>query len=88
MLLCPAIFMDTVVNSNCIVMVDAVAITSCWQMLCLGFVADVITTLCCCVVWQMKSYFGRCYSYMMVDFILNEIWFNTYTWQEIPMGEH
>ena len=43
-LVCPAIFMDSVVNGNLIVMADVVAIALCWQMLCLGFVADVIAT--------------------------------------------
>ena len=43
-------FMDAVVNSNHIVMANSVPIALCWQMLCLGFVADVIASLCCCVV--------------------------------------
>ena len=49
--------MDTVVNGNHIVMVDVVAITLCWQKLCLEFMADVPTTLCCVAdgkpLWQM-----------------------------------
>ena len=52
----------TLPNSYHIVMAGVVAIALCWQMLCLRFVAHVITTLCCCVVWQMESHYGRCYS--------------------------
>ena len=40
-LVCPAIFMAAVVDSNHILMTDVVAIALCWQMLYLGFV------LCC-----------------------------------------
>ena len=61
-LVCHTIFMDTAVNSNHIVMADIVTIALCWQMLCLGYVTDVITTLCCSVLWQMESHYGRCYS--------------------------
>ena len=32
-LVCPAIFMNTVVNGNIMVMADVVAITLCWQKL-------------------------------------------------------
>ena len=34
---------------------DVVAITLCWQMLCLGCVADVINTSCCCVCGRWKA---------------------------------
>ena len=44
MLVCPAIFMNTVINGNHTVMADVIAIALCWQMLCFGFVADVIVT--------------------------------------------
>ena len=36
--------MDTVVNDDHIVMADVIAIVVCWQMLCLGFVTDVMAT--------------------------------------------
>ena len=48
-LVCPAIFMNTVEISDHIVIADVAAITSSWQMSCLEFVADVITTSLCCV---------------------------------------
>ena len=59
-------FLWTLVNGDHIVMADAVAIALCWQMLCLRFAADVIATLCCCIVWQMESHYGRCYSLVYV----------------------
>ena len=53
------IFMDTVVNGNCIIMADVVAIALYWQMLYLGFV-KIVSPLCAIVL------FGGC-KVTMVD---------------------